>query len=344
MKTPSDTKYIAGPYLDYIFIVFPVWVPIIYFTLISALPEYNALFFLMVMLLLGEPHFAATWFFVLDNKNRKWLLDNKYYSIFLPLLFATILIIVGVQISIAAALFPVLIFNLFHVTRQSIGILKLYGGFKSKNLSLSIWAVYVFSTFFIVIGLIRFTFLLEVVDDYLPIILLVSAIAALLTVLAIFISGRSEGIGLINVATTLTGILMFMPMLFVDRLENAFAMGVGMHYSQYLAITIPLYLRRARMDVKTGANKALRFVASNIYSITFYLLAYAGLMVFLAQKFTYSEVSEEYMHKEMVIFLVPIVFQTLHFYADSFIWRFSTPYIREEIHPHLYEPTSTNTD
>ena len=98
------------------------------------------------------------------------------------------------------------------------------------------------------------------------------------------------------------------------------------------------------MGARTGANRALRFVASNIYTIGAYLLVYAGLMVFLANYAFYTDVSEVYMHEGFGvfmhngfgIFLIPITLQTLHFYVDTFIWRFSTPHIRSEIYPHLF--------
>jgi hypothetical protein len=345
-------RHVAGPRLDYVFIAFPIWVPIVYFTLISSFPEYSAIFFLMVMLLLGEPHFAATWFFFLDERNRKWLLDNKFYFIFLPLFIAVILIIVGTQVSAVAALFPILIFNLFHVMRQSIGVLKMYAVSPSRSLTYGLWAVYAFSTFFILIGLIRFNYKIDiaasgqtsfVVDEYIPFILPTSAGVIMLVILAIFYVAQKEGARLIYVATVLTGLIMFMPLLFMDKIEHAFAMGVGMHYTQYLAITIPLYLRRSRIDARAGANRALRFVASNIYTISVYLLIYAGLMVFLANYAFFTDVSEVYMQKEFAIFLIPITFQTLHFYADTFIWRFSTPHIRSEIYPHLFAPTTGDT-
>ena len=46
------------------------------------------------------------------------------------------------------------------------------------------------------------------------------------------------------IASVLTGIFLYSPLLFANTIQDAFAMGVGMHYSQYLALVIPINIRR----------------------------------------------------------------------------------------------------
>ena len=49
-----------------------------------------------------------------------------------------------------------------------------------------------------------------------------------------------------NSFTLLTGILIFYPICFVDTPVHAIIMGVTMHYSQYLAITFNIGLKKIK--------------------------------------------------------------------------------------------------
>ena len=64
-----------------------------------------------------------------------------------------------------------------------------------------------------------------------------------------------------------------------------------------------------------------------LYMFIGYLLIYSLIMVAL----TNMEFS-----KNLYLFLIPIFFQTLQFYADMFTWKFSNPYIRENVGKFLY--------
>ena len=82
--------------------------------------------------------------------------------------------------------------------------------------------------------------------------------------------------------------------------------------------SIPPY--ETGMKEKIADNKFL-------YMFIGYLLIYSLIMVAL----TNMEFS-----KNLYLFLIPIFFQTLHFYTDMFTWKFSNPYIRENVGKFLY--------
>ena len=134
----------GGKFYDLIFICMPLYVPISYYTLITFFPSYNSFIFFLYLFILGETHFGATWLFFLYTNNRKWVMKNHYYSIFIPLLVIAALIILAFK-SLEFVFLIILIYNIFHVTRQSIGIIKIYA--VNKN-DLNIEYIYIHCKYF----------------------------------------------------------------------------------------------------------------------------------------------------------------------------------------------------
>jgi hypothetical protein len=135
---------------------------------------------------------------------------------------------------------------------------------------------------------------------------------------------------------TFTGMGMFSPLVFANSLQDAFAMGVGMHYTQYLALTIGLYRRKACADGALGLNPCLSRVVGNLGLILGVLLLYAVLMVGLANYHGFAGETDALGGISQAFYLVPLAFQTLHFYIDIFIWRISIPHIRQSVFPYVY--------
>ena len=130
------------------------------------------------------------------------------------------------------------------------------------------------------------------------------------------------------IASVLTGILLYSPLLFANTIQDAFAMGVGMHYSQYLALVLPINLRRLSQGdrdskIQLVSNKKIKFL---FLTIILYLLFYSGIMVSL----TFSKGYLDY------YYLIPICFQLAHFYLDSFIWRLSNDHIKNNVGKYIF--------
>ena len=116
--------------------------------------------------------------------------------------------------------------------------------------------------------------------------------------------------------------------LFANTIQDAFAMGVGMHYSQYLALVIPINLRRLNQGdsdskIQLVSNKIIKYY---FLIIILYLLFYSGIMVSL----TFSKGYINY------YYLIPVFFQLAHFYVDGFIWRFSNVHIRNNVGKYMF--------
>ena len=130
-------------------------------------------------------------------------------------------------------------------------------------------------------------------------------------VLLLFLLKKNETKDLL---TFLSGLIIFYPICFVDKPVHAILMGVTIHYSQYLYLTYLIDRGRSSQSVsKIFLN----------YKFIFIIFSYAGIMTLL----TLLSKNNSYILSYLII--IPITGQMLHFYIDSFIWRFSESHNRE---------------
>ena len=321
----DNKRLVGGGVYDLLLICIPLFVPISYYTLTIYLPSYNSLLFFIYLFILGETHFGATWLFFLYPNNREWVMKNKYYSIYIPVIVIAALIILAIR-SINLVLLLILIFNFFHVTRQSTGVIKLYAD-RNSNIKIELIYIYISNILCVAVGLFRFIIPINIVNDNLFIIscfiILVSC-----TYFILFLFRPRVNLNIYFNSSVLTGIFLFSPLLFANTIQDAFAMGVGMHYSQYLALVIPINVRR--LSQRDRGNK-IQLISNKRNNILFliillYLLLYSGIMVSL----TFSKRYLDY------IYLIPVFFQLAHFYIDSFIWRISNDHIKNNVAKYIY--------
>ncbi len=298
-------------------IKFPILFPILYGLILFSFPSFEKELILITLLVLGESHFGATWPFFLNKVNYPYLKEKKIELILIPLAIF-IFSIIGF---IYAKNFFLLIFfvaNIYHVTRQSFGVCKLYSKdileFKfQSNL------IYLINSLLFLIAFFRF---------YVPLIksehlmfINISFIILILTISILYIKkfNFSE-----NYLTFLTGCIIFYPACFVSNPVHIILMGVTMHYTQYLYLTN--YVHRSRVE-KINVN--VQHKKHNIYSFLIIMIVYSVVMTF----FSTMGKSADSFYKELII--IPILGQMLHFYLDSQIWKFSERHNRENVLQHL---------
>lgn len=321
-------KSVGSNIYDILFLCFPIWIPIIFFLGFKSLTTTPAILFLLTLFFLGETHFGATWLFFMDKSNREYITNKPYTFFIFPIIVVIITISVFFLISPAAALVLNSAGSAFHVTRQSIGVNKMFGQRKHPGLLYANLAIYTMSGLFILVGFIRFIMKYNITQEQMRLLQISSLILITSLFISMFIWKKSRELSFKFHLTTLTGMILYLPYLFVPRPEYAVTMGVGMHWLQYLAITIPLYTRKSK--ILTSENLVKKISKSKI-RLCSYLLIYAGSMLIFRQwnqgftTFSYSN-----------LILIPTTLQMLHFYYDSFIWRFSDPHIRKEIGTYLF--------
>jgi hypothetical protein len=294
--------------LEFILVKFPLIFPLIYFLILSVKPELEIFLIFFTIVILAETHFGSTWPFFINKTNVNYIKSKRISLITIPIIIALL--------SLISFIFYKLIFlliffacNVYHVTRQSFGVCKLYIS-NPLELKFSEIFIYIYNFLFFIIGFCRFYLPLISQDQLmsLNVIILVSILIIFLTHLIKF--KFSNGI-----FPFITGLIIFYPICFVDNPVHAIIMGVTMHYTQYLFLTFKVYQGRT-MDRLIQIPMSKYLVIIIIYSLLMSVLSLAGKST-----------------NEILNFLIiiPIIGQMLHFYLDSQLWKFSEPHNREFI-------------
>jgi hypothetical protein len=315
-------KQIINKNFDLFFIKFPIVFPLIYGTILFTFPQYENILIFSTLLLLAEPHFGATWPLFLNKSNLDEIKNNKIQYIYGPIALV-IFCFLGFFYINYIFLFFFFALNIFHVTRQSFGICKLYKT-NENEIKYQENIIYVFNFLFFVVGIFRF---------YVPIInesniFIINM--GILSVLAItFIIYFIKFKNIENLLTLITGVIIFLPICFVDKPIHAIVMGVTMHYTQYLALTYKISSKRNLEKMTTESSKFNFFGIKN-YKFILIVIIYGIFMALLSA----SSSSSNELFKSLLV--IPITGQILHFYLDAYLWKFSIKHNREITLKHIY--------
>ena len=315
-------KTIINKNFDLIFIKFPIIFPIVYGLILFIFPQYENILIFATLLILAEPHFGATWPFFLNKSNFIEIKNNKIKYMFGPIALIVFCLLGFFYINFIFLLFFFAL-NIFHVTRQSFGICKLFKS-NDKEIKYQENIIYLFNFLFFAVGILRF---------YIPIInkenIFLFNIIILCSLLFTFIFYFIKFKNFENFLTLVTGTIIFLPVCFVDKPIHAIVMGVTMHYTQYLALTYKVYSKR-RLEENISKKEKFNFLNVKNYKFLLIILAYGLVMSLLSMN---SNNSNE-LFKALII--IPITGQILHFYLDAYLWKFSIKHNREVTLKHIY--------
>ena len=304
---------------DLIFIKFPIIFPIIYGLFLFTFPNYENILIFFALMLFAEPHFGATWPFFLNKENIEEIKNKKIRYIYIPILIV-FLSIAGFFYANAFFLLIFFAVNIFHVTRQSYGICKLYKN-NEEELIYQEKIIYFVNTIFFIIGILRF---------YLPVIdqenILAMNIIIIILLFLVFLIYFIKFKNIENFLTLITGSIIFFPICFVDKPIHGIVMGVLMHYTQYLSLTYKVYDGRKSNQLEKNNKK---FNVRNLYFLII-IFFYGFIMAIFS---SYSN-SVDLVFKSLVV--IPLIGQFLHFYLDAFLWRFSEKHNRENTLKYIY--------
>lgn len=223
---------------DFWLIKFPIVFPIAYLFFLFQFPQHENLLALLVLCLMAEPHFGATWTIFMDRQSRNIAFEkNKvpfvYGSLFI-IMISVILFIVAKQLFFLLFF----IFNVYHVTRQSFGICNLY----CKNIQEKNFQKFLLYSGNFVVALIAAAYLMLNLIDKNTALIIGFSFFAFVVMAACYQFYLFRNIG--NIFTTATGLLIFTPSFFVEKPIHAILCGVTMHYSQYLILTAKIYFSK----------------------------------------------------------------------------------------------------
>ena len=291
---------------------FPIIFPLIYGLILYQFPSLEIYLIFFTLLLLAETHFGATWPFFI-NKTNSIYIKKERISLFLIPILIVLFCLVGFFIFKKIFYLIFFISNIYHVTKQSTGICKLYT--KGTNeLKFQSKFIYLLNFLFFLVGFFRFYY--PLIEENNLIFLNIFFILIIIFLLLFFwFTFRT----LENCYTFLTGLIIFYPICFVSNPIHAIIMGVTMHYTQYLYLTNKVFLGRYE-DKTINLNKKNYFFMIIVYSILMSFLSLTGKSP--------NEILS-------TLIIVPITGQMLHFYLDSQLWKFSLDHNRKNVLKYL---------
>ncbi len=296
---------------EVLFVKFPMLFPILYGLILYTFPELETALIFFTILILAESHFGATWPFFINKVNYNYIKERKTNLIIIPI----VLIFFCIGGFFLFKSFFLLIFftaNVYHVTRQSNGIMSLYIKDNLQNKTYTS-LIYLFNLIFFLIGFFRFYY--PIINEENLFYLNILIVFILISVL--FIQNLKFGFSE-NSLTLITGILIFYPICFVTNPVHAIIMGVTMHYSQYLYLTSKVIKKRSEENISEKGYFKKFLIIIFAYSIIMSLFSVIGKydesLIFLKN-----------------LLLIPITGQMLHFYLDTQLWKFSEPHNKKNV-------------
>ena len=296
---------------QFFFIKFPIIFPIIYGTFLFLFPQYEMELILITLLVLAETHFGATWPFFLAKSNIEYIKKDKIKLILYPLLIV-LFSLLGYFFFKNLFLMIFFMANVYHVTRQSFGVCKLYCK-DDLEIKFQETFIYIFNFIFFSVAFFRFYYPLINDGNIFLINILILVLFLVICVIYIYKFGFSQ-----NFLTFLTGVIIFSPSCFVTNPVHAIIMGVTMHYSQYLYLTKYVVTERNKDQ---NINPRNNFFKNYFFIIIIYSLIMTSFS--LLGKNPETNLSN--------LIIVPIIAQMLHFYLDSQLWKFSFVHNRENV-------------
>jgi hypothetical protein len=287
--------------------------------------------------LVAIPHYLSSFSFYLGDDNRAYYRTRRAAFLLGPLAITSA--VLGLRLWGADALLQstMFVWNMYHVSLQSAGILSIYrrlnGGPDSErrfahpailavNAVMALWYLERFPPLYDLVAAVDVS-----APGLLKWLCFAAAVIALLR-LARALHRRPVGLSSPESAFLLTSLLLFHPYLWVEDSNLAtFGMLMG-HFLQYLAIVWLLHGRKYAGRGGSVAQRALGTLSGRT-PLLLATLAGSGLLIYALEKTARAAG----LPMAYVVFWNALTL--VHFYLDGLIWAFKRPFVRESIGPYL---------
>lgn len=249
----------------------------------------NLYFFkLIVMFLIAEPHFAFTIPLLVGYKEQFTKRPVEFK--FIPLIIiATGSILFFYSMTLFAFIF--LFANIYHVNRQSLGFFKLQARASATLNATYEPLLHGFTLFFFLTRLIETNFSERLI--------FFGCFLIALIILGWFLFKEAKQDKWLKICSYTQGFMIFLPVAVFEDILLAFAIGIAIHYIQYMVISW--------------------LICRNSFNFPYYnLLLIVVLYATLTSSALGGFITQE--NQSLIIF-IPTILQLLHFYFDGFLWR-----------------------
>jgi hypothetical protein len=341
---PSRIGWIESPGYDLGLLILPLLAGPLLAVLIRATPgapdSLWSVLFALTLFCLGIPHYLSSYSFYLDDANARYYRTRAVAFYVGPVVAAALVTLFLWLRFYNLVNATVDVWNVYHVSRQSYGILALY-----RRLAGGDTAAERVPANLALLGLNAGTFALTAHEDRdvayflgrlpepLPALLgpgLLAAGAVGLITLVRRMRGRPARPTAAECVFLGASILLFTPFVIVDHTYAGGAMLVG-HYVQYLGLIWLLNRRKYAQPSGSAAQRALGWTSRRLGALVPTLLALGGV----AAAFHYGALGRGAIALDALVFNVIVI---LHFYVDGLCWALRHARIREGIAPFLVLP------
>jgi hypothetical protein len=286
--------------------------------------------------LVAIPHYVSSFSFYLGDENLAHYRSRRLAFFVGPalIIFAVILLrLTKVDAPVQSALY---VWNVYHVSLQSAGILSLYrrlnrGALSEAryarltilgvNATLSFWHIDRFPPIYE--NLIRLHFPVGILR---PVLLSVALVG-----LALYfnsLKARSTRMGGGELAFLISSLVLFHPYLWVrDSNLATFGMLMG-HFLQYLGIVWLLNRRKYRVASGSPRQRLLSAISAHTWLLVLSLVSISLL-------FRSIRVGSDWLNGPVYYTILWNSLALVHFYVDGFIWAFRNPFVRKSVGPYL---------
>jgi hypothetical protein len=290
-----------------------------------------------VTFLLAIPHYMSSFSFFFGDDNRQYY--RRHLALFYggPVVIATSVLLLRGSGAHTPVMVTMFVWNIFHVSQQSHGILSIYRRLNngppaersvarvailSVNATMAFWHADRFAPLYGVLSSVH-----PVLPWVLPAITLPIAVASV-GLLAYRLLRRSHALSVPEGAFLATSLLLFHPYLWV---EDAGLATLGMligHFIQYLAIVWLLNHRKYVSAAGSAPQRLLARMSANPRTVVATVIG-VGLLIFLGERTT------ALLGAPMAYIIAWNSLALIHFYIDGLVWAFRNPHVRQTVGPYL---------
>lgn len=283
------------------------------------------------------PHYISSFSFYFDDENINYFCSRWQLYFLGPVLIFLTVFVMRISGLGGVLMATIIVWNVFHISQQSAGILSVYRKLGGGPAAEKLWAkralVFVSATmaFWFIERSEMVYLILSKLDPLLPDVVRLSLLGLAMFCCYKFLMQLSRRPGKVSFAEKvfmLSSFLMFHPFLWVENNEKATLAVLCGHVIQYLGFIWLFNRRKYATDEGSVRQRWLGRVSQNIPLLLLYCAGIGALFVGI------NELSK-HAGNYLPFAILGNTIALCHFYVDGLFWAFRNPYVQRTVGPYL---------